>query len=97
MGADVVDLEPVGGGPEGIGEFIQSSSAISVAFQGRDVGPDPPDGAGTEQISEQGCVTAHREAAEAAEGGELVISSADGGNGGSRIQRYWGLRQEEQE
>ena len=64
LGADDKDLEPRGGGPEGIGEFLQSGCAGGVDFRGRDMGPDPPDGAGPEQISAQGRATAHQEAAE---------------------------------
>ena len=81
LGADVEGFKTGGGGPEGVRAIFQSSSADGVAFWGRDVGPDPPDGAGHEQISAQGCATDHREAADAATvGGGLVISSDGGGN-----------------
>ena len=46
MGADVANIDPGGGGPEGIGALIQSVSTGGVAFQGRDVGPEPLDGVG---------------------------------------------------
>ena len=60
-------------------------------------GTDLPDRAEPEQISAQGCAMAHREVAEAAGGGELGISSAGSGNGGSRLQGDQGLRHEEAE
>ena len=85
MGADVVDLEPGGGGPKGIGSLLQSGSAGGVAFQGRYVGPEPPDGAGPKQLQSQGHVMAHRDEAEAKGGGEMLISSADGGNRGGGL------------
>ena len=69
MGADVEDFESGWGGPEGIGENFQGSIIGGVAVQGRDVGPDPPDGAGPEQLPAQGRATAHQEAAEEAGGG----------------------------
>ena len=97
LGADVKDFDPGGGGPEGIGALLQSSSAGGVDFRSRDVGPDPPDGAVPGQLSAQGRAAAHREAAESAGVGELGISSAGGGNGGSGIRRYRGLCHEEAE
>ena len=91
------DLDPVRGGPKGIGDILQGICAGDVAFWVRDVDPDPPYGAGPEQISAQGCAIDHRETSEAAEGGFLVISSAGGSNGGSGLRRYQGLRHEEAE
>ena len=69
MGADDEDLEPGGGGPESIGAFFQSGRAGGVTFRGKDMGPDPPDGAGPAQISEQIRATDYREAAKTAGGG----------------------------
>ena len=69
MGTDVEVIDPGGGGPECIGGFIQSGRAGGVAFWGRDMGLDPPDGVGPEKISAQGRATAHREASEAVGGG----------------------------
>ena len=34
-----------------LGHFFQSGSAGGVGFLGRDVGPEPPDGAGPDKIS----------------------------------------------
>ena len=85
LGEDVEDLDPGGGIPEGIGALIQIGSAGGVAFWGRDVGIDPPDGAGPENISEQGRKRSHWEAAKAAWGGELETSFAGGGNGRSGL------------
>ena len=56
-----------------------------LLFQGRDVGPDPPDGAGPDKISAQGRATDYHEESEAEGRGELGISHAGGSNGGSRI------------
>ena len=50
LDADDDDLEPGGDGTEGIGEFLQSGRAGGVAFQGRDMGPDPPDKAAPGQL-----------------------------------------------
>ena len=61
--------------------LLQIGSAGDVAFQGRDMGIEPQYGAGPENLSAQGRAMAHREATEAAGGGELGISSAGSGNG----------------
>ena len=42
---DVEDFEPGGGRPEDIGALFQGGSTGGVAFWGKYVGPDPPDGA----------------------------------------------------
>ena len=91
MGADVADIDTGGGGTKGIRELLQSSSAGGFPFWGRDVGTDPPplSGASPEQLSVQGCATAHQEAAKASGGGELEIYSAVGSNIGIRIQIDW--------
>ena len=49
------------------------------------MGPDPPDRAGPGKLQPQGCMTAHREAAEAEGGGNMGIPSAGGSNGGSGL------------
>ena len=85
LGADVEDFEPEGGGSEGIEALLQSGSAGSVAFRGRDVGHDPPDGAVPEKISAQGRATAHRESTEETVGWELGLPTIGGGNGGSEL------------
>ena len=85
LGACVEDFEPGGDGPEVIGALLQSSSAGGVGFGGRDVDPDPLDGVGPEQLSAQGRVTDHREAAKVGGGDELTIFSTGCGNGGSGI------------
>ena len=36
-----MDIEPVGGGSEGVGKFLQSNVAGGVAIQGGDVGTYP--------------------------------------------------------
>ena len=82
---DVKDFEPGGGGPEGIGSLLQSGSAVGVAFQGRDVGPDPLYGAGPYHISEQGRTMNHWEDSGELWVGELGLSSAGGRNGGSGL------------
>ena len=69
----------------------------ALPFQGKDMGPDPLDRAGPDHISAEGCATAYKEAAEEEGGGELGISSADGSNGGSELQRDRGLSNEEAE
>ena len=66
MGADVEDFDLGGGGSEGIGALFQGSSIGSVAVRGRDVGPHPPYGAGSDQISAQVCATTLREASKEA-------------------------------
>ena len=48
----------------------RSGSADGVSFRGRDVGPDPLDGAGPVQLSAQGCAEAHWETDEEAGGWE---------------------------
>ena len=78
---DVGDLDLVGCGPKGIGALLQSGSAGGVSFRGRDVGHDPPDGAGPEKNSAQDCAMDKREEAYALGVGELVIYSAGGSNG----------------
>ena len=60
LGADVEDFEPEGGGSEGIEALLQSGSAGSVDFWGRDVGRDPLDGAVPENLSAQGRATAYQ-------------------------------------
>ena len=59
------------------------------------MGPDTQDGAGPGQLPEKGCATAHQEAAE--EGGEMVILSDGGSEGGCGLQRDWGLHHKEAE
>ena len=71
MGADIEDFEPGGGGPEAIDTLLQSGIAGSAALQVREVGTEPLDGAGPEQLSAQGRATAHHEADETAGGGEF--------------------------
>ena len=83
---DVADFDPGGGGYEVVGSLLQGVSPGSVSVWGRDVGPDPQDGAGPEYLSAQGRATSHREAAEEVVGWELVLSSAGGGNCGSGLQ-----------
>ena len=51
MGAFVDNLDPGGGIPEGIVAYLQISCGGGVNFWVRDVGPDPPDGAGPENLS----------------------------------------------
>ena len=53
----------------GIGALFQRVSAGGVYFHVRDVGPNSPDGAGTEKLSAQGHTTAHWMEAKAAGGG----------------------------
>ena len=60
MGADDEDLDPVGGGPEGLWDILQGGRAGGVYFRGRDLDPEPPDGAGPEHLSSQVFVKAHR-------------------------------------
>ena len=48
MGADVPDFELGGGGLEVIGALLQVGSSGGVAVPGKDIGPDPQDGAGPE-------------------------------------------------
>ena len=70
FGADVVDFDPGGGGSENFGSLIKGGNPGGVAVLGGGgyVGPDPKDGAGTEQLSAQGRATAHQEVAEEAGG-----------------------------
>ena len=68
-----------------------------LLFKGRDLGTKPPYRAGPDQLSAQGLTTAHRNTDKAVGGGELGISSAGGGNGGSGLRGDWGLRHEEEE
>ena len=75
MGEDVEDFDLGGGEPKGIGEIFQGIGAIFqgggtgvFAVRGRYMGPDPPYGAGPDQISAQVRATDHREAAEEAGG-----------------------------
>ena len=93
MDADDEDPDLGGGGPKVIGVVLSGGCSGGVAFRGRDVGPDTPEGAGPEYLPTQGRATAHREEAGAEEGGDMGISSAGGRNGGGRIlgdrsQRY---------
>ena len=97
MGADVNNFDSGGGVTEGIGALFQGLSTVGVTFGVKDAGPDPPDGAGPEQLSAQGRATAHREANKAAGIGELGISSAGGGNVGSGLQGDKCLRHKEAE
>ena len=83
--------------PKVLGHFFKAVVQAVLLFWGRDVGPDPPDGAGPDHISAQGRAMAHQEAAEAEGGGALVISSADGVNDGSGLQGDRDLRHEEAE
>ena len=76
---------PGGGRPEDIGVVLLGGRTCGVAFRVRDVGPDPPYGAGPGKLPAQGRATAHREATKAEGGGDMVISSADGSDGGSRF------------
>ena len=69
LGADVAGFEPVGGGSEGIRSLLQGNSLGRVAVWGRDVGPDPHDGAVPEYFSPQGRATSHREKAKEWGGG----------------------------
>ena len=66
MGSDVNNFDSGGGVTEGIGALFQGSSTGGVAFGGIYVGPDPPHGAGPEQISAQGRTKAHHESSEEA-------------------------------
>ena len=77
--------------PKGLGDILQGGRAGGCYFWGIYVGPDPLDGAGPEQISEQFRATARQEASKAEGGVELVISSNGGSNGGSGLRRDWGL------
>ena len=61
MGADVEDFELEGGRPEGIRAIFQGISTCGVDFWGRDVGPDPTDGAVPVKLSAQGRSKAHWE------------------------------------
>ena len=63
---DVEDFELGGGGPEDIGALFQGGSTGGVTFWGRDVCPDPLDGAGPVKISAQGRAKAHQEASKEA-------------------------------
>ena len=77
--------------------YFSGGHVGGVAFRGRDMGPDPPDGAGPEQIPAQGIAMSHQEAAEVEGGGEIVISSADISNGGVRLWIDWGLHHKKTE
>ena len=74
-----------GAEPKVLGHLFKAVVQAVLLFRGREVGPDPPEVAGPEQLSAQGSAAAHREADEAEGGGELGISSAGGGNGRSGI------------
>ena len=61
------------------------------------MGPDTPDGAGTEQLPAQGRGTYHQEASDSEGGGEIGISSAGISYVGSRLRGDRGLHQKEAE
>ena len=62
---DDKDPELGGGRPEGLGVVFKGGSSGGVDFWGRNVGPEPLDGAGPEKIPAQCRATAHWEAAKA--------------------------------
>ena len=62
-----------GSEPRIYGFFFQGGSSGSVAFQVRDVGPDPPHKTGPGKFSAQGRAADHREAYK--EGGGLGVST----------------------
>ena len=92
MREGVEDFETGGGGPKGIVALFQGGSTGGVDIQGRDVGPDPPDGAGPEQISAQGHTTAHCKSAEEAGGwgswGYTLLAAAMAVSGFKDIGAY---------
>ena len=83
MDEDDKNPVPGGGRPEDIGVVLLGGRTGGVAFRVRDVGPDPLYGVGPGQLPAQGRATAHREANKAEGGGEMVISSSEGSDGGS--------------
>ena len=77
--------------------IFKGGSTFSVAVLYRDMGLVPPDGEGNEQLSAQGCATAHREADEEAGISKMGLYSVLGGNGGSGFLGDRGLCHEEAE
>ena len=71
-------LSREGSDPLVSGIFFKAVVQAVLLFWGRDVGPYTSDEASPEQIPEQGCATAHWEAADAEGRGEMGISSAGG-------------------
>ena len=90
-------LSREGANPKVSGHFFKAVVQVVLLFWDRDMDPDPPDGAGPDQISAQGRATAHREASGASGGGALRISSYGGGNVRIRIRGDWGINHEEAE
>ena len=54
-----------GADPKVSGHLFKAVVQAVLLFRGREVGPDPPELAGPEQLSAQGSVAAHQEADEA--------------------------------
>ena len=69
LGADVDDYEPWRGGPKDIGALFQGGSTWCVAFEGRDLGPDPPGEAGSVLFFPPGGAPSPRAAPTVAGGG----------------------------
>ena len=57
-----------GGRPKDLGVIFKGGRTGSVDFRVRDVGPDPPYGAGPGKIPAQGCAADHQQASEASGG-----------------------------
>ena len=74
-----------GGIPKDIGFFLKGGCTGGVAFRVGDVGPDPSYGAVPGQFPAQVCAMDNREAAEEAEGRDMVVSSDGGSDGGGEF------------
>ena len=90
-------LRREGADPNISGLLFKAVVQAVLIFWGRDVGPDPPDGAVPGKLSAQGCATAPREAYEAKGGGVMGISSSGGSDGGSGLRGDWDLHHKEAE